>query len=156
MRDEFVNPFVTSIINVLSVMAMIEAKASTPAIKSDEVARGDVTGLLGMAGEKARGTIAITFTEPVVSDIAQRMLGEEVTEIDDLVTDMVGELTNMVSGGAKKLLSEAGYRFDAAIPTMISGKDHIIQHKSKAPVTIVTFSTEAGDFFIELCFEEKF
>jgi chemotaxis protein CheX len=156
MKDEFINPFVTSVIHVLSVMATLEAKAGSPATKSDEVARGNVTGIIGMTGEKARGTVAINFTGPVVSEIAQRMLGEEVTEIDEMVTDMVGELTNMVSGGAKKLLSEAGYRFDSAIPTMISGTDHIIQHKSKAPVIIVPFSTEVGDIFIELCFEEKF
>jgi chemotaxis protein CheX len=82
------------------------------------------------------------------------MLGEEVTSIDDTVTDMVGEITNMVTGGAKRLLSEQGYRFDMAIPSVVSGKNHIIHHKSKAPIVVVPFNTQAGNFFIEICFEE--
>ena len=82
------------------------------------------------------------------------MLGEKLDSIDDTVTDMVGELTNMVTGGAKKILSEKGYRFDMALPTVISGKDHVVTHISKGPIIVVPFSTEAGDFFVELSFEQ--
>lgn len=154
MNVEFVNPFLESILNVLSTMAMLEAKPGKPAIKTSEVANGDVTGLIGMAGGKAKGTLAVTFSEPVILEITKRMLGEEVTSIDNTVTDMVGEITNMVTGGAKKILSEKGYRFDMAIPSVVAGKNHVIRHKSKAQIIIVPFHTEAGSFFVEICFEE--
>ena len=154
MNVEFVNPFLTAIINVLSTMARMEIKAGKPTIKKNEVACGDVTGIIGMASDQAKGTLAVTFTEPVILEITKRMLGEEVSSIDETVCDMVGEITNMVTGGAKSELSEKGYRFDMAIPSVIAGKDHIIHHKSKAPIIIVPFSTSAGDFFIEICFEE--
>lgn len=154
MKVEFINPFLEAIMNVLNTMAKLEAKPGRPAIKTNEVAKGDVTGLMGMTGEQARGTLAITFTEPVILEITKRMLEEEVTRIDDTVTDMVGEITNMVTGGAKRILSEHGYRFDMAIPSVVSGKNHIIHHKSSAPIIIVPFNTQAGNFFIEICFEE--
>lgn len=108
-----------------------------------------------MAGDQAKGTLAVTFTKPVILAIVERMLGDKLNYIDETVTDMVGELTDMVTGGAKKLLSENGYRFDMAIPSVISGKDHIVLHKSKNPAIVVPFSTQAGDFFVELCFEQK-
>jgi chemotaxis protein CheX len=154
MDVAFINPFLKAILNVLSTMATLDAKPGKPRVKKSEIAGGDVTGIIGMTSEQARGTMAITFTEPVILEITKRMLGEEVTTIDDTVSDMVGEITNMVTGGAKKVLREKGYRFDMAIPSVISGKDHIIRHKSKAPIVIVPFSTDAGDFFIEICFEE--
>jgi chemotaxis protein CheX len=154
MKVEFINPFLESILNVLKTMAKLEARPGKPAIKTSEVAKGDVTGLMGMAGAQAKGTLAITFTEPVILEITKRMLGEEVTGIDDTVTDMVGEITNMVTGGAKKILSEHGYRFDMAIPSVVSGKDHVVHHKSRAPIIIIPFKTDAGNFFIEICFEE--
>jgi chemotaxis protein CheX len=154
MNVEFINPFLQSIMKVLSTMAMMEATPGKPAVKGTQVARGDVTGLIGMASEKAKGTLAISFTEPVILEITKRMLGDELTGIDDTVTDMVGEITNIVTGGAKKVLSEKGYKFDMAIPSVVSGKGHVISHKSKAPIVILPFSTEAGDFFIEICFEE--
>jgi chemotaxis protein CheX len=153
MKAEFINAFLTSVLNILSTMARMKAEPGTPSIKQDQVAKGDVTGIIGMAGEQARGTLAVTFTEPVILAITERMLGEKVNTIDDTVTDMVGELTNMVTGGAKKFLSEKGYRFDMAIPSIISGKNHTVLHKSNKPVIMVPFSTEAGAFFIELCFE---
>ena len=154
MKVQFINPFLESILNVLKTMAMLEARPGKPAVKTSEVAKGDVTGLMGMTGEQAKGTLAITFTEPVILEITKRMLGEEMTRIDDTVTDMVGEITNMVTGGAKRIRSEQGSRFDMAIPSFFCGKDHIIRHKSKAPIIIVPFNTQAGNFFIEICFEE--
>lgn len=155
MKVEFINPFLDAILNVLNTMAMFKATPGKPAIKTSEVAKGDVTGIMGMASDLARGTLAITFPEPVILEITKRMLGEELTAIDDTVTDMVGEITNMVTGGAKRILSEQGYRFDMAIPTVVWGKNHIIHHKSKAPIVIVPFHTESGNFFIEICFEEQ-
>ena len=154
MDKNFLGAFIESVVNVLSTMATLEANPGTPVTKENEKAHGDITGLISMTGTEAKGTFAITFTEKVILEVTRRMIGEEVTGIDDTVIDMVGEITNMSSGGAKKLLSENGYRFDMAIPTVISGKDHIIRHKSKAPIIMVPFDTEAGNFFIEACFEE--
>jgi len=154
MNVEFVSPFLSSIMNVLSTMATLEAKAGKPFYKKNKIAQGAVTGIIGMAGKQTKGTLAISFTEPVILEITKRMLGEEETEINATVTDMAGEITNMVTGGAKNLLSEKGYRFDMAIPTVISGNDHVVNHKSGKPVIVVPFKTEAGDFFIEICFED--
>ncbi len=106
MDVEFINPFLISIQNVLKTMAQLEAKPGTPALKTNEIACGDVTGLIGMAGKQTKGTLAITFSESTILEITKRMLGEEEKSINDTVTDMAGEITNMVTGGAKKLLNE--------------------------------------------------
>jgi chemotaxis protein CheX len=151
---EFINPFLSSILNVLSTMAALKAEPGKPEIKKTNIAKGDVTGLIGMASEHAKGTLAITFTEPVILDIAKRMLHEEFHSVDSTVTDLVGEITNMVTGGAKRILSEQGYKFDMAIPSVVAGKGHTIRHKSKAPIIMVPFSTESGSFFVEVCFED--
>ena len=153
MNVEFINPFLDSMLNVLSTMAKIKAKPGILSVKTNDAALGDVTGIMGMTGNQAKGTLAITFTESVILEITKRMLKEEVIEVDETVTDMVGELTNMVTGGAKKVLSENGYKFDMALPSVVSGKNHIVRHKTKAPVIVVPFSTEAGEFFVEVCFE---
>ncbi len=154
MNVEFINPFLQAIIDVLKTMARFEVKAGQPFIKTHEVASGDVSGIIGMASPQAKGTLAVTFSESVILEITKRMLGEEVKEIDDTVLDMVGEITNMVTGGAKMRLSEKGYRFDMALPTVISGKGHIVHHKSISPIISVPFQTGAGKFFIEICFEQ--
>ena len=155
MDVEFINPFLSSVLNVLSTMATIEARPGKPAIKDGQVAHGDITGIMGMAGKQAKGTLAISFTDSVISEITKRMLGGDSSiNIEDYTADTAGEITNMVTGGAKKILSEKGYEFAMALPTVVSGKDHVIRHKPKVPVVVIPFETDAGSFFIEICFEK--
>ena len=154
MNIEFINPFLESIIKVMGTMANTEARPGVPYLKSERDAKGDVSGIIGLAGDKARGSLAITFTESVILHSASQMLGEEISSIDDAVIDCVGEITNMVTGGAKRIFSDRGYRFDMAIPSMVSGKNHIISHKTSGKVICVPFDTSAGSFYVEVCFEE--
>lgn len=154
MNVAFINPFLESMLNVLTTMAALEVKAGRAALKEDSVARGDVTGLIGMTGEQARGSLAISFTEPVILEVTTRILGEPVKEIDDTVIDMVGEITNIVTGGAKKLLAEKGYHFDMAIPAVVAGTGHVIDHKARGAKILIPFTIAAGDFFVEVCFED--
>jgi len=154
MNVEFINPFLESIIKVLATMANTEAIPGKPFLKSEKSAKGDVTGVIGLAGDKARGSLAITFSEQAVLHVISQMLGEEITQVDAAVADGVGEITNMVTGGAKKILSEKGYTFSMAIPTTIVGKNHSITHQTSGRIVCIPFETAAGSFFVEVCFEE--
>ena len=153
MRAEFVNPFLASLINVLKTMATMEIKPLKPRIKKDEIARGDVSGLIGMIGNQTRGSMSITFEEGLALEIMQNMLGEKPHGLNEEVTDMVGEITNMVTGGAKRILAENGFDFDMATPVVVSGKGHTIRHKCDGAIIIMPFTSEWGDAFIEICFE---
>ena len=128
MRVEFINPFLMSTLNVMSTMAMIELKPSKPQRKENHTAVGDVTGLIGMVAPQLKGSLSITLDEKLALNVMQNMLGEAPPAINDEVTDMVGEITNMVAGGAKRLLGESGYEFDMATPVVVSGKNHSINH----------------------------
>ncbi|MEI8623736.1 chemotaxis protein CheX [Pseudoalteromonas sp. B137] len=154
MNVEFINPFLSSLINVLSTMAQTQLKLGKPRIKTDEIACGDVSGLIGMVGPQTRGSFSITFDEELALTIMERMLGERPDAIDEEVTDMVGEITNMVTGGAKNLLGEKGFDFDMATPIVVSGKGHTITHKSQGKKIIMPFSCDAGNANIEVSFDK--
>jgi chemotaxis protein CheX len=154
MNVQFINPFLDAVINVLKVMAQTDATPGKPFLKKEKQGMGDVTGLIGMVGEKAKGSLAITFTEPAILHVTAAMLGEELSEVDETIADMVGEITNMVCGGAKRVLSERGYKFDLAVPSTIIGRGHSISHKTSGPVVVIPFEMEKGSFFVEVCFEE--
>lgn len=153
MKAEFINPFLNAILDVLSTMARITAIPGKPSLKKERTSMGDVSGLIGLTGEQMKGSLAISFTEPVILRIARNMLGEEVETIDDTITDLVGEITNMVTGGAKRTLSEMGYDFDLAIPGVVAGRQHSITHKTSGQTIILPFKTDNGEFFVEICFE---
>ena len=155
MNVEFINPFLTSLLNVMSTMAKLELVPEKPRLKKDEIAMGDVSGLIGMVSVQAKGSLSITFDGPLVLATMKGMVGEAPDEVNDEITDLVGEITNMVTGGAKRLLSEKGFDFDMAIPVVVSGKNHTIHHKSKGPVIIIPLMcTDGNRAYIEVCFDK--
>jgi len=135
-------------------MATMDLKPGKPQLKSHDIAKGDVSGLIGMVGPKTKGSLSITFDEPLILEIMNKMLGEKPASINEEISDLVGEITNMVTGGAKNLLSDKGYDFNMATPVVVSGKNHTISHKSKGKKILMPFSHEHGMAFIEICFED--
>lgn len=153
MNVEFVNPFLNALQNVLTTMANVELKPGKAALKKDERARGDVSGLIGMVGPQLKGSFSISFEENLAFEIMHKMLGEKASSLNEEVCDMIGEITNMVTGGAKRELGEKGFDFDMATPIVVSGKDHTISHRSEGPKIIMPFSHIAGKAYIEICFD---
>lgn len=152
MNVTLINPFINATINVLETMAFITVNAGKPYLKKDNVAVGDVTGVLGLTGV-ANGTISVTFEEKCILTVVSNMFGETMTELNHEIADAVGELTNMISGQARRELEEAGKVFRAAIPSVVTGRNHSITHYTNGPKIAIPFSTENGDFTIEVCFE---
>ncbi len=152
MDVKLVNPFINATINVLETMAFVTVNAGKPYLKMDDVAVGDVSGILGLTGV-ANGTISVTFEEKCILTVVSNMFGETMTELNHEIADAVGELTNMISGQARRELEEMGKVFKAAIPSVITGKEHSIIHYSEGPKIAIPFNTDNGDFTIEVCFE---
>lgn len=153
MKVELINPFLEATVNVLKTMAFTEAKPGKPFLKSNQEAMGDVTGIIGITGD-SQGSLSVTFTQPCIEHILTNMFGEPISGITDEVKDAVGEITNMISGDARRNLAESGIVLEAAIPTVIAGKNHSVSHQVKTPTLALSFSTEAGDFTIEVALQD--
>jgi chemotaxis protein CheX len=154
MNAEFINPFVAALLNVVSTMAQTELTPGKPQKKSDDKAGGDVSGLIGMVGENIQGSLSISFEEGLVLEIMHKMLGEKPDSINSEVNDMVGEITNMICGGAKNELDQKGYNFGMATPMIVSGKNHTIDHQVDGKKMVMPFSHKSGNVYLEMCFNK--
>lgn len=150
-NSDLVQPFIGSVSNVLSTMAGLECepKASTLAEKGSS--KTAVAGVIGIAGNKMRGSLAITFSRSCFLAIVSEMLGEAMDVIDDDAADMASEIANMTMGGAKVSLAEKGYEFELAVPTAIWGDEVVVKHNAETAVDRVHFTTPHGPFELELC-----
>ncbi len=135
-------------------MAFVKPEAGKAYLKKDEVAQGDVSGVIGFTGE-TNGTVSVTFDEICILKIVSNMFGEEMTELNNEIADAVGELTNMISGQARKELAEIGKVFQGAIPSVITGKNHKLVVMTKGPKIAIPFKTDFGSFTIEVSLEGK-
>lgn len=152
MNVEFINPFLSSFVNVLQTMATLNIKPGRPSIKKDSISLGDVSGLIDMSGLITSGSFSISFEKKLALNVFQMMVGESVDDINDEITDMVGEITNMVAGGAKQKLSEKGLDFNMATPIVVTGALHDITHRVKASKILMPFESDKGNAYIEICF----
>ena len=156
MKAEFINPFLQAAKNVLETMCQTQSKAKKPLLKEDNTTFGDVTGIIGMASDNVAGCMILSFSEKCIINVVANMLMEDPkSEIDDEIIDAVGELTNMICGGAKATLAKLDHQFDLATPTMITGKGVEIATLSESPTIVIPFETEYGGFVIEANLAEK-
>ncbi len=152
MNVKYINPLLESTVTVLSTMAMVDVTHGKPSLKSDAHPLGDITGMIDLAGKDAQGSLAISFSTAAILDITEKMLGETVDSINDTVIDVVGEITNMITGSAKRIYSEQGMEFDLTRPSMTIGTDEPLQHSVNGNPILLPFHTDAGKFYVELCF----
>lgn len=153
MDVRFINPFLDGTVSVLKTMAMVDPKAGKPFLKKGNQAAGDISGIIGMTGS-ARGSLALSFSDKCILKIVSNMLGEQYPEINGDVRDAVGEITNMISGVARKNLESQGYNIAASIPTVVCGKNHAIIHVLGGPSIIIPFETADGPFCVDICLDE--
>ena len=149
MTAEYVNPFINSTVNVISTMCSVSPIPGTPSEKQGHYTWGIVTGIIGLAGSETKGNMMLSFDQPCVLDLVSKMLMEEHTSLTQDVLDAVGELTNIITGGTKKVLAELGLVIDMSTPIVFSGQGIAIQQISETPIITIPFKTPAGRFVIE-------
>lgn len=154
MKVEFINPFLNATKNVIETMAQTTVISQKPHLKEGSTSYGVVTGIIGMTSENITGSMVVSFSEKCILKIVANMLMEGVKEkIDDEIVDAVGELTNMICGGAKAQLAKLDHKFSLATPTMIVGQGVEVSFYSKAPTIVCPFETADGPFVVEANFD---
>ncbi len=147
----FVTPFLSSVKSVLTTMANTEVQPQAPQKAKSNRPQGDLAAIMPMATKEIVGQLIISFQAPTILAIAESMLMDKFTEINDEILDVAGELTNMITGSAKATISET-HDFDMARPFSVLRQEYEKLKLTAENQIIVPYKTAAGLFFIELGF----
>ncbi len=102
----------------------LQVVAGSPPVQFPE----HVSGSVGFGGEKVIGAVYIHFGADFARQICAGMLGLAPEEISDAeVNDVVGEMCNMVAGGLKSTLCDAGATCAVSTPAIIRGHSFVIE-----------------------------
>ena len=151
MKAEFINPFLSSTVDVFATMLDCELTRGELSLNPTFQPQHEITGIIGMTG-KASGTVVVSFDSEVALSATEAMVGEKPESLDGDVISAVGELTNMIAGKAKADLSQ--FEMKLALPTVITGKDHMISLDSTAQAIAIPYSCKWGDLCVEVCIAE--
>jgi chemotaxis protein CheX len=138
---------------IFSTMIMMEIDAGSSAAVRPHPLADSISGVIGLAGTR-RGVLAIHLPYSVAFAITGNFLGMEIAEMNTDVEDAIGELANMMGGSLKAFLSEKGRDINLSMPSTISGRKYAFEPTSDAEILFIPFSSEAGDFMIELQLEK--
>ena len=154
MDVRFINPFLNGTIEVIKKMAFVQPRPGKVYLKRTTAAHGDVSGIIGITGDMI-GSLAVSFGESCICHLIGSMVGESYAEANQEVFDGVGEMTNMISGAARTYLEKEGMQVYAAIPSVVYGKDHTINHILKSPSIVIPFETDHGSFVVDVCIKRS-
>jgi chemotaxis protein CheX len=147
MKVEYINPFLLSAISAFETMLGCKLSRGTPYVKNGPQPEHEVSGVIGLSG-KARGTVVLSLSREAALNATAILLQEPVKEINGDVTDAVGELTNIIAGGAKARLEHLS--MSVSLPTVITGKWHCVEFPKKVTPICIPFESQWGRITVEV------
>lgn len=148
LKVELITPFITAAQTTFATMMGIKARRKQVSIKRGFEMYGDYSGVIGLSGSTT-GSCALSLPAGFARNAVNRMLmaDDEASLTDIDLRDGVGEMINMISGGAKTALATTRYKFNITLPTIISGGRHEVFHRPGTYCVVVLLEAESGDTF---------
>ena len=143
----YVTPFVMSVQNVFETMLQLPVQLGTPEMKRSCEPCHDVSGIIAMSGDM-EGSIVLSFPTATAERVVALFVGEELTSTHEDFADAVGELVNMVSGGAKARFE--GKQVSISCPSVVIGPGHQVHSRKDVVTVMIPCSSDVGDFAVEV------
>lgn len=137
-------------VDIFTTMVMMDITAGEPIVGEMRSLKSSTTGMIGLAG-LYKGMLAIHIPNEIAMAITSSFLGMKVEDVNEDVLDAVGELTNMLGGSVKGILSENGRDIELSLPSTISGDKYNFQCREQSDIVVIPFSVgDKQQFLVEL------
>jgi chemotaxis protein CheX len=117
---------------------------------------GQILGSVAFIGE-ATGIIYLFAGVSFARVITSQLLGISEPEVDsgDMVTDAIGELSNMVAGYVKSRLCDGGWRCVLTIPSVVRGQQLSVEASAQTTRRVIGFRNCKYHLLAEIVLKES-
>ncbi len=147
MDVRYINPFLIAVQDVFDTMIDLPFKLGKPAIKNDNIASHEISGIIGLSGD-VDGCVVISISKEVAYQLASTLLDEEITEINADCTDAIGEVANMIAGNAKSEFPNEE-NVTISVPSVIIGQ-HRVAYPSGIRIISIPCKASDGEIVIDV------
>lgn len=155
LNQEFISPFLGATKNVFTTMVHLSPSAQAPMLWKKPLPVGDVASVIPLTCTQITGQLTVAFQNENLKTVASKMLMEEFTEVNAMVLDVAGEITNMIAGGAKVELGQRGFDFGMATPQTLKASDFNKMSLLGEPRIVIPYQIDTSLFYIDLGFVES-
>lgn len=144
----YVTAFIEATQNVFQTMLHQEVSFGKPIPGQLPHLQNDVSAIIGMTGAVV-GTVVLSLPAASASKIVEWFVGSPIDDIEnDDFADAVGELVNMISGGAKAKFG--GKQVHISCPSVVIGQGHTVQQPSGSVCISIPCESSCGGFSVDV------
>lgn len=121
MNTKQINNFAKSCISVMETFG-VSANYGEAVFRQSPLKADSIVIVIGLTGD-LHGQAIISMEQDSAFFVASKMMGMEVTQMDEVTKSAISELTNMVIGNAITLLSKEDVLLDMTPPSVLTGEN---------------------------------
>ncbi|RZJ38254.1 MAG: hypothetical protein EOO18_03820 [Chryseobacterium sp.] len=149
----YIRGIVVSVVEVIraNTQCTLSPKAITE-IRAKETPE-DISSVLAFCGDGFLGSLTITTGKALMTEFAVKMIGCEPSDAnDEMLIDIMAELTNQIAGAVRNNLSEFGYSLSASMAAVVIGEQFLNSSTSNGSYYTIPFDYNGLKFNIVLCY----
>ncbi len=151
MDNNFILPFIKSTRNVFETMFHLEVTFETPEIRTAPMPSHDVSAIIAMSGD-VEGTVVLSFPSETARRVVAVFTGGEGPMSNEDMSDAIGEVVNMIAGGAKGQFK--GKNVSISCPSVVMGSSHKVYGRKDIVTVAIPCSCDCGEFMVEVATQE--
>jgi chemotaxis protein CheX len=125
MNIKFLNPFIEAGVEVIHKETGISFQRGDLRLEKTPYMSDDVTVIISLVG-MVSGNVFYSTNLKSGMTLVSKMIGEPITDFDNLAQSGIAELGNVITGRASVKLAEAGYESTISPPALLLGKGAVL------------------------------
>jgi chemotaxis protein CheX len=119
MDADLINPFLEGTLRVMGSQTGNKISVGKPYVIKEETP-SDICGLIPLSSSVITGMVTLEFPKATITQIASKVKGKDIKEVNEDAIAVVTEITNLVHGTSMMKLDENGFLMKRTAPAVIS------------------------------------
>ena len=147
MDSNDILPFIKSTKNTFETMLQMPVECGAPELKKGDAPTFDVSAIIGMSGD-VEGSVILSFPQETARRVVAVFTGADAPNNPEELADAVGELVNIVAGGAKAQFK--GKNVSISCPSVVIGPSHSVFGAKDVVCVVIPCNCDCGNFCVEV------
>lgn len=149
----YIKGILTSVVKVILENTKVKLSPGHIVESKSKDVTSDICAVIAYYGDGVYGSININTTIKLISYFATKMLNCEEKDLsDEMLVDLMGEISNQIMGVFKTGLAKNGYNLSSSMMTVTLGKKFLFSSSSVGKYYLLPFKLKEEEFDINFCY----
>ena len=156
-------------VDIFSKMAKTNLSLGKPSYKEGKEVRGDISSIIGLTGTRKaeesddvedafidfKAVFVLTWPLEAYIEASNLMLKESYDAYNYEISDVGGEICNVIMGNVKLDFEKKGFTANLSIPSVIHGSHHRVHYPLGSTIITIPLTGPNGDIVLEFGYAEN-